>query len=93
MNSLIVKVLYPFWSAHEIIDVDGQRKTWSLPEMKCELNFPNSAGLIYEIDEVRRCIRSGRNECEFVTHNESLLIASIQDEIRRQIGVSFPEDA
>lgn len=46
----------------------------------------------YEADEVRKCIRSGKTESEHVTHKESLLIAQIEDEIRKQIGVQFPED-
>lgn len=52
----------------------------------------NSCGLIYEADEVRKCIRAGKNECDFVTHNDSLAIARIQDEIRKQVGVKYPED-
>lgn len=49
-------------------------------------------GLRYEIDCVRKCIRAGKVECETVTHNESLIIARIEDVIRKQIGVTFPED-
>lgn len=46
----------------------------------------------YEAEEVRKCIRAGKKESEHVTHNESLAIARIEDEIRRQIGVKYPED-
>lgn len=41
---------------------------------------------------MRKCIRAGKKECDNITHSESLLIARIEDEIRRQIGVKFNED-
>lgn len=52
----------------------------------------NSAGLGYEADEVRKCIRAGKIESENITHNESLIIARIEDELRKQIGVKYPAD-
>lgn len=63
-----------------------------MPQAKHEFNFINSCGLRYEAEEVRKCIREGKKESENVTHNESLLIANIEDEIRKQIGVKYPED-
>lgn len=75
-----------------IIDVDGTEKTWPLPEAKQKFNHFNSAGLRYEAEETRKCIRAGKIESENVSHNESLIIARIEDEIRRQIGVKYPED-
>lgn len=76
-----------------VIDVDGTEKAFpALPQGKHEFNFPNSCGLRYEADEVRKCIRAGKKECELASHNESLTIARIQDEIRRQIGVKYAAD-
>lgn len=54
--------------------------------------FPNSCGLKYEADEVRKCIRSGKTESRLISHSESIAITRIEDEIRRQIGVKYPED-
>ncbi|CAD7085588.1 unnamed protein product [Hermetia illucens] len=81
-----------FWCSETIIDVDGKEKTWALPKGKHKTNFINSEGLRYEAEEVRKCIRDGRTESESMSHNESLVIARIQDEIRKQIGVVFEED-
>jgi len=75
-----------------VIDVDGTEKHWPLPKARLHFNFPNSCGLRYEIEAVRKCIREGKTECETVSHNESITIARIQDEIRKQLGVKFPED-
>lgn len=73
--------------------MDGTEKKFpALPEAKHKFYYLNSCGLIYEADEVRKCIRAGKLECDFVTHNNSLTIARIQDEIRRKVGVKYPED-
>lgn len=76
-----------------MVDIDGTDKTWQLPAGKYDCNFPNSIGLRYEAEAVKQSIRSGELQNDNVTHNESLLIAHIQDEIRRQVGVVFPEDS
>lgn len=81
-----------FWCPISIIDVDGTEKTWPLPDAKYEFNFINSAGLRYEADEARKCIRDGKKQSDNVSHNESLIIARIEDDIRKQIGVKYPED-
>jgi len=84
--------LIDFWCPISLIDVDGTEKTWPLPEAKHEFNFNNSCGLRYEAEEARKCIRAGKIQSESVSHNESLVIAHIEDEIRKQIGVRYPED-
>lgn len=75
-----------------MIDIDGQDKSWPLPPAKYEFNYPNSCGLRYEAEAVRNAIRSDQIELETVSHKESLIIAGIQDEIRKQIGVRYRED-
>lgn len=89
---LPLQIRSPFWCSTSIIDVDGTEKTWPLPNAKLNFNFENGAGMRYEADEVRKCIRSGKKRSEHVTHEESLLIARIEDEIRKQMGVKYPED-
>lgn len=81
-----------FWSASSLIDVDGTEKSWPFPQAKFEFNYPNSCGLSYEGNEVRKCIRSDKIESKLIDHNESIIIARIEDEIRKQIGVKYPED-
>lgn len=81
-----------FWCPTTLIDIDGSEKTWPLPTAKYETNFINSYGLRYEAEEVRQCILNGKKASELVSHEESLRIARIQDEIRKQVGVHFDED-
>lgn len=82
-----------FWTPLSVINVDGTEKMFPpLPNAKYEFHYPRSAGLMYEVDEVRKCIRAGKKESEFVTHNDSLIIARIQDEIRKQLGVIYDNE-
>jgi dihydrodiol dehydrogenase / D-xylose 1-dehydrogenase (NADP) len=77
-------------------DIDENIKEWPLPKPmnagNNKFEFINSAGLRYEAEDFRRCINEGLLECPTVTHNESLTIARIQDEIRRQLGMRFDVD-
>lgn len=84
--------LHDFWCPVSLTDVDGSVKKYPLPKAPHTFIFQNSCGLRYESEEVRHCISEGRLQSASVPHSESLLIARIQDEIRKQIGVQFPED-
>jgi len=76
-----------------LTDIDENLKEWPLPKARIgKFVYHNSAGLRYQAIEMRRCIDAGLLECPVVTHEESLRIARIEDEIRRQIGVKFPQD-
>lgn len=82
-----------FWTPTLIIFHDG--KAWNFTETaiaKRDFIYLNSIGLRYEPEEVRKAIRAGKLENEKITHEDSLQIARIQDEIRRQLGVKFPAD-
>ncbi|KAL7302974.1 hypothetical protein TKK_0004201 [Trichogramma kaykai] len=81
-----------FWAPTEIVLPGGVRRRVSLPETELPLFHINSAGLHYEAMEVRECLKKGLKESPKVTHAHSLLIAEIEDELRRQIGVVYDQD-
>ncbi|KAG5679410.1 hypothetical protein PVAND_008977 [Polypedilum vanderplanki] len=81
-----------FWCPLKIIDIDGSIKTWELPKGRYEFNLLNSAGLSFEAEDTRQLINAGIMESPTVTHEESLRIARVQDKLRKQLGVHFPED-
>lgn len=85
-----------FWCPTGLTAVDGSDneldKEWPLPAAKHEFNYKNGAGMSYEAEEVRRCIRGGKTESDSVTHADSLVIAQIEDDIRKQIGVRYAAD-
>lgn len=66
---------------------------YPLPEGGHAFNFVNSAGLRYEAQEVRNCILKGLKESPKVPHSVSLLVAKLEDEMRKQVGVIYPEDS
>lgn len=80
-----------FWCP-TTVELPNEIVNVSLPETKSKFNFINSVGLSYEANEVRNCILKGMIESPKVPHNVSLLIAQLEDEIRKQIGVTYPED-
>lgn len=84
-----------FWCPPSLTDIDKSERFWPPLEPRFEwnyLNYQNTDGLRPEADEVRKCIQAGKLESDLVPHNESLVMARIEDEIRKQIGVRFPGD-
>ncbi|XP_037822277.1 trans-1,2-dihydrobenzene-1,2-diol dehydrogenase-like [Lucilia sericata] len=84
--------LKQFWCPTKIIDIDGQEKEWVLPKGKHPINFINSEGMRYEAEAARQSILEGKLQNDTVSHNDSLLFAQIEDEIRAQVGVVYDED-
>jgi predicted dehydrogenase len=50
-------------------------------------------GYGHEIAEVGRCIEGGLRESPFVTHAQTLTIMRQMDDVRRQVGIRFPDEA
>ena len=67
-------------------------KTFKLPESKIPYNFDNSAALAFEANHVRDCLVKGLKESPVLTFAKMTQVAEISDEIRKQLGVSFPQD-
>ncbi|MBN3279186.1 DHDH dehydrogenase, partial [Polyodon spathula] len=87
-----VKIPAPMWSPTSLI-VNGNESQFPLPEPSQPLNFPNSTGLRYEAQEVRRCLLAGLKESPRMTLEDTALLTSICDEARRQVGVVYCQDA
>lgn len=74
-------------SRQEIHDYPLPDDSWT------EWNYPRSIGFSYQIQEVSECIRNGKKESEHFTHDDSLQLAYIMDEILEQVGhEGFIED-
>ncbi len=50
-------------------------------------------GYTYQLREVTRCIQDGRTESSTMPPADSLAMMELFDEVRRQIGVSYPNDS
>ncbi|XP_029953543.1 trans-1,2-dihydrobenzene-1,2-diol dehydrogenase [Salarias fasciatus] len=75
-----------------VLEVNGKRTEYPLPEPGMALNFPSSTGMRYEAQEVRQCLLTGLKESQVMSHADSLLLAEVEDEIRRQIGSVYSQD-
>ncbi|XP_069030532.1 trans-1,2-dihydrobenzene-1,2-diol dehydrogenase [Embiotoca jacksoni] len=72
--------------------VNGKETQYPVPEPYLPLNFLNSTGMRYEAEEVRQSLLKGLKESSVMSHADSLLLAEVEDEIRRQVGVSYSQD-
>jgi hypothetical protein len=49
-------------------------------------------GYVHEAIEAQRCWKEGLIESPGMTHEDSLALMGVMDEVRRQIGVSYAAD-
>ncbi|KAK5934966.1 hypothetical protein CgunFtcFv8_020369 [Champsocephalus gunnari] len=75
------------------LEVNGKETQYPVPEPSLPLNFLNSTGMRYEAEDVRQCLLKGLKESAVVSHADSLLLAELEDEIRRQVGVVYSQDS
>ncbi|KAM7015728.1 trans-1,2-dihydrobenzene-1,2-diol dehydrogenase-like [Tautogolabrus adspersus] len=87
----IIRVPETMWCPTSLV-VNGKETHYPLPEPYLPLNFINSTGLRYEAEEVRQCLLKGLKESAVLSHADSLLLAEVEDEIRRQVGVTYSQD-
>ncbi|XP_075773730.1 trans-1,2-dihydrobenzene-1,2-diol dehydrogenase [Pelodiscus sinensis] len=80
------------WYTPTTMFVNGERHDSPLPPPSQPLNFSNSTGLRYEAQHVRQCLLQGLKESPIMSLADSELVAFIMDEVRRQLGVTYPED-
>lgn len=86
-----VEVKEPFWCPDAMVLPDNTELKFDLPQFEEPVNFDNSEGLIYEAKEVRRCLRYGLTESPLLTQDESIIMAEIVEEVRKQIGAYATE--
>ncbi|XP_025024618.1 trans-1,2-dihydrobenzene-1,2-diol dehydrogenase-like isoform X2 [Python bivittatus] len=87
----VIEVPGHLWSPTKLV-VDGEEENFPVPPSPRKLNFSNSIGLRYEAQHVRQCLLLGLKESPIMSLADSMLIHSILDEVRRQMGVSYSQD-
>ncbi|KAF6077258.1 dihydrodiol dehydrogenase [Phyllostomus discolor] len=88
----MAQILDPCWCPTELV-VKGEHKEFPLPSTpNKEFHFTNGAGMTYEARHVRECLRKGLKESPVIPLAESELLADILEEVRKAIGVTFPQD-
>jgi len=87
-----LKLPYPMWTATELVTPSGV-KSFSLPVgAKHPFNFTNSANMAFESGHVRECLLAGKTESPLVSLDESMTLAAIMEQARKQIGVIYNQD-
>jgi len=71
-------------SNFRVIDRDGAIERFDVPH--------EGQGLRHQAAEVGRCLRAGRTESEIMPLDETVAIMETLDEIRRQIGLTYPSE-
>uniref|UniRef100_A0AC11C5D1 Dihydrodiol dehydrogenase n=1 Tax=Ovis aries TaxID=9940 RepID=A0AC11C5D1_SHEEP len=88
----MAQLLNPCWSPTELV-VKGEHKEFPLPPAPGkEFNFTNGMGMCYEAKHVRECLQKGLKESPVIPLVESELLADILEEVRKAIGITFPQD-
>ncbi|XP_053546756.1 trans-1,2-dihydrobenzene-1,2-diol dehydrogenase [Bombina bombina] len=72
--------------------LNEKETTFPLPPCTKPLNYDNDIGLCYEAEHVRQCLLKGLKESPLMSLEESETVANIMDEVRKQIGVIYPQD-
>ena len=84
-----LKLSNPFWCSTRLTTPNGIQEFPFKDDPDAKYNFINSAGLAYEAQHVRECLRKNLLESPVVSHAETLLVAQILEEILKQIGVNY----
>jgi dihydrodiol dehydrogenase / D-xylose 1-dehydrogenase (NADP) len=88
-----IKMCDPFWSTTKLeVLPKGEVFEFPLPVGKKPINFWNTTGLAYQCHEVRKCLIQGKTESDVMPHSETLRIAEILENARKQVGVKYPQD-
>lgn len=87
-----MKIPAHMWCPTSLI-VNGKETEYPVPEPYLPINFFFSTGMRYEAEEVRQCLLKGLKESAIMSHADSILLAEMEDEIRRQLGVVYPQDS
>ncbi len=78
------KIVIPkFWSAKESYLYLGD-------EVEKYVDSYKGEGYKYQIEEVNKCLKNRVLESDVASHNITLKLAEIMDEVRRQIGLIYP---
>jgi hypothetical protein len=60
---------------------------------KVDFHFPTKGkGFTYEIEECHQCINNKQIESQIWSHQNSLDLIDIADQVRKQIGLQYPSD-
>ncbi|OQV16411.1 Trans-1,2-dihydrobenzene-1,2-diol dehydrogenase [Hypsibius exemplaris] len=71
--------------------INGTTETFPFPDSLVQngLQQVKRPGFVYQAQEVRDCIQKGLLESPRFTHQETLTVSAIMEEVKRQIGLNY----
>ena len=81
----------PFWCSQRLETPQGPFD-YQYPTAKIPFNYTNSSGLRFEAQHVRECLQKGLTESPVMSLDETLLLAELMEDVRKQVGVDYPQD-
>ena len=87
-----LKVPDPFWCSEKVVTPADGLLNMPFAKGRYPSVLHNAEGLLYEAQHVRECLQKGLKESPQQTHATSLMVMEIMDDIRKQIGVVYPQD-
>jgi len=81
---------YPHFQAGEefTVSIHNGTNTIESAEGIITQNFHN--GFIYQLEEIINCLNAGKIETEIITHNETIKIMEVMDQLRDEWGFKYP---
>ena len=79
-----MNTMFHHTQAVTVVRADGIARTVPTPFL--------GNGYVHEVIEAQRCWRAGLIESPGMTHEDTLALMSVMDEVRRQVGVSYAAD-
>ncbi|CAK9304752.1 unnamed protein product [Gordionus sp. m RMFG-2023] len=86
-----IKIHRPFWCSNSMEILDKKHE-FPFPKSVAKSYYDNGVGFLYEANEVKNCIRKGLKECPIVTHEDTLIFATLIEKCRKIIGVKYNQD-
>ena len=87
-----ITVPRPMWTPLSLETPSGKQEFQLPGPSSHQYNFANSANMAHESDHVRECLLAGLKESPLVSLEETVTMARIMETVRRQVGVTYPQD-
>ena len=73
------------------IEVNGKKISTEFRDQQKDYNYPNSAGLRFQAEEVRQQLMKKKLTSEVMPPEHSILISELTADVHKQLGIEFPE--
>jgi len=93
-----ITVQKPFWCPEKMIlrKTGEEDQEFHIPHPQpsgaVKLEFTHGNAMVYQVKNTLKCLNAGLKESPTMTIQESLNIMEIMDEVRKQIGVFYPNE-